>query len=84
MDIEELQDSEVEQRLEIESGLVPVDVWMAVQSQNGADVSVLEFDGTFRSIPKQAATTFGRAPRWLTRSRSGQRVAEHSEVKRRP
>ena len=44
MDIEVLQDSLLEQRLEVESRLVAVDVWVAVQSQNSADVSVLEFD----------------------------------------
>ena len=34
MDIEVFQDSLLEQCLEIESRLVPVDVWMPVQSQN--------------------------------------------------
>jgi hypothetical protein len=44
MDVGVLQHRLVEKRLKVEAGLVAVDLRMAVQRQNGADVRVLEFD----------------------------------------
>ena len=44
MDVEVLQHRLLEKRLEVEAGLVAVDVRIAVQRQDGADVRVLEFD----------------------------------------
>jgi hypothetical protein len=44
MDVEVLQHRLLEKRLKVEAGLLAVDVRIAVQRQDGADVRVLEFD----------------------------------------
>jgi hypothetical protein len=78
MHIEVLEDDLLEQRLEVEPRLVPVDVRIPVQGQNSADVGVLEFDGAFRSIPKQPPKTL--VVLRLVDAQAGQLVAEQREV----
>ena len=78
MGIEVLEDNLLEQRLEVESRLITVDVRVAVKGQNGTDVRVLEFDGAFRSALKQAPKTFV-VPR-LIDAQTCEFVAKHREV----
>jgi hypothetical protein len=78
MHVQIIQDDLLEQRLEVESRLVPVDVRVAAQGQNSADVGVLELDRSFRSASEQSTQPL--IVLRLVDAKARELVAKHREI----
>ena len=78
MHIEVLQHDLFEQCLEIRSRLVSVDVRVAVQSQDGADIGVFELQRALRASLQHREQSFVVLA--LVYQSASQQVAEHLKV----